>query len=178
MLSAKLFENRIIFIQSEDLEYHKTQVLHQIVKPYGIDKLCFLTGTERMNNNFELAAGKIKNVVMKRPQQFHVPDLLKNDYIFITKQGLIDLEEIIESRHANYFRNRRVPTQAILDRKARSKLDNYDIEIIKPILESDKITDYDDDLPLHLQSESLKTYVDDLRKLQLDADQNKKEATE
>ena len=36
-----------------------------------------------------------------------MPDLLKHDYIFVTKQGLIDLEEILEQRKFNYFRNRK-----------------------------------------------------------------------
>lgn len=37
--------------------------------------------------------------------------------------------------------------------------------IIDPILHAEKIENYNDDLPLQLQSEALKTYIDDLRKL-------------
>lgn len=39
-------------------------------------------------------------------------------------------------------------------------------DIIDPILTSEKIENYNDQLPLQLQSEALKTYIDDLRKLQ------------
>jgi len=37
MLAAKLYENRLIFIDSEELEFPKTQLLAQIVKPFMID---------------------------------------------------------------------------------------------------------------------------------------------
>lgn len=110
MLSAKLFEDRLIFLNTEELEYPKTQLLEAILAPFKQDKLCFLTGTEPNNNNFQLAARNLQNVRVKTPQQFHVPDLLKHDYVFVTKQGLIDLENILETRHANYFRNRKVAT--------------------------------------------------------------------
>lgn len=43
LLSAKLFEQRLIFIDSEAIEYPKTQLLEAIVEPYGADKLCFVT---------------------------------------------------------------------------------------------------------------------------------------
>jgi len=43
-----------------------------------------------------------------------VPDLLKHDYIFVTKQGLIDFEDILEDRKVNYFRNRKVASQAAI----------------------------------------------------------------
>ena len=49
MLSAKLFEDRLIFVDSEELEYPKTQLLEAIVAPFKQDKLCFLTGNEASN---------------------------------------------------------------------------------------------------------------------------------
>ena len=45
MLSAKLYEEKLIFIDSEAIEYPKTTLLEAIVKPYGSDKLCFVTPT-------------------------------------------------------------------------------------------------------------------------------------
>jgi large subunit ribosomal protein L4 len=45
MLSAKLYEDKLIFIDSEAIEYPKTSLLEAIVKPYGSDKLCFVTPT-------------------------------------------------------------------------------------------------------------------------------------
>lgn len=50
MLSAKLFEDRLILIESEAIEYAKTQYLHEILKPFGIDKLTFVTPFETDQN--------------------------------------------------------------------------------------------------------------------------------
>ena len=52
-------------------------------------------------------------------------------------------------------------------------MDKYDTEIINRIIESEEIPDFNDELPLQLQSESLKSYIDDLRKLQVEATQEK-----
>ena len=76
--------------------------------------------------------------------------MLRNDYILCTKQGLIDLEHIIESRIANNYRNKKIPRAERIEEKREKYFDSYDNEIIKPILESDEIEDYDDDLPLQL----------------------------
>jgi ribosomal protein L4 len=51
MLSAKLYEDRLIIIDSEKLDYPKTQLLEAIIKPYGIDKLLFLVPDE-VDQNF------------------------------------------------------------------------------------------------------------------------------
>ena len=68
MLSAKLFEDKLIFVDTEELEYPKTQLLEAIVKPFGQDKLCFLTPLEPANNNFLLAARNLQNVRVKNAQ--------------------------------------------------------------------------------------------------------------
>ena len=165
MLSAKLFEDKIIFVDSEELSYPKTQLLEAIVAPFKQDKLCFLIGSEPANNNFALAARNLSNIRVKTPGKFNVPDLLKNDYIFVTKQGLIDLENIIEGRQSNYFRNRKVASESSIERAQNKVTDHFEREIIKPILEAEKFEGYDDDLPLAIQSETLKSFVDDLHKL-------------
>ena len=67
MLSAKLFEDRIIVIDSEVIEYAKTQYLHEILKPFGIDRLTFLTPFET-DKNFTKACSNLKNVQITNPQ--------------------------------------------------------------------------------------------------------------
>ena len=63
---------------------------------------------------------------------------------------MIDLEHILESRIANSYRNKKIPTAARIEEKKQKRFDSYDNEIIKPILESDEIENYDDNLPLQL----------------------------
>lgn len=171
MLSAKLFEDRLIFVDTEELEFPKTQLLEAIVAPFKQDKLCFLTGAEPVNNNFQLAARNLLNIRVKTPGQFNVPDLLKHDYIFVTKQGLIELEDIIEQRFANYYRNRKVASEGTIARAQHKAIDHYEREIIRKIIDAESIEGYEDDKPLAIQSESLKGYVDDLYRLQQEAGQ-------
>lgn len=108
MLSAKLFEDRIVLIESEEIEYAKTKYLQEILSPYMSDKLTFLTSFDS-DKNFELAAQNLGNVRVKNPQEFNVNDMLKSDLVFITKEGLQQYEEILSCRNENLFRNRKVP---------------------------------------------------------------------
>ena len=66
MLSAKLYEDRIVLLDSEEIEYAKTKYLQEILNPYMSDKLTFLTGFDT-NKNFELAAQNLGNVRVKNP---------------------------------------------------------------------------------------------------------------
>lgn len=66
MLSAKLFEERIVLIESEQIEYLKTKYLFEILKPYMSDKLTFLTPFES-DNNFVRACSNLSNVKVANP---------------------------------------------------------------------------------------------------------------
>lgn len=171
MLSAKLYEDKVIFIDSEALDYPKTQLLEFILKPFSRDKICILTPHDPVNNNLDLAARNLGNVRVKRPMEFHVPDLLRNDYIFIPKQGLIDFEEVLQSRHDNYFRNRKISRPEYIQSVIEKNTDEFEKHIIRPILSGDEkaLEGYDDDKPVTLLSESLKGYIEDLQRLQFDA---------
>ena len=92
--------------------------------------------------------------------------MLLADYIFVTKQGIAELESILESREQNYYRVRKVSAESHLASWKAKHADRLVTNIIDPILTSEKIENYNDELPLQLQSEALKTYIDDLRKLQ------------
>ena len=87
MLSAKLYENRIVMIDTEKIDFHKTKYLNQVIKPYMSDKLTFLTSFDQ-DQNFLSAASNMGNITVKNPQQFNIPHLIKSDLIFMTKEGL------------------------------------------------------------------------------------------
>lgn len=55
LLSAKLYEEKIIMIDSEQLDYGKSKYLSEIIAPYKQDKLLFLTPFEA-DLNFTHAA--------------------------------------------------------------------------------------------------------------------------
>lgn len=55
LLSARLYEEKIILIDSEKIDHAKTVFLNEIISPYKQDKLLFLTGFEA-DQNFVKAA--------------------------------------------------------------------------------------------------------------------------
>jgi len=61
MLSAKLYEDRIILLDSEAIDFHKTKYLEEMLQPFLTDRLTFLTSFDP-NENFTLAAKNLKNV--------------------------------------------------------------------------------------------------------------------
>lgn len=67
MLSAKLYEDRIVMIDTEAIEHAKTQYLNEILKPFMSDKLLFLTPFDQ-DENFTKACGNLKNINVKNPQ--------------------------------------------------------------------------------------------------------------
>lgn len=52
LLSARLFEEKIILIEDEKLDYGKTKYLNEIIAPFKNDKLLFLTDFT-VDNNFK-----------------------------------------------------------------------------------------------------------------------------
>lgn len=163
LLSAKLFEDRLIFIDSEAIEYPKTQLLEAIVEPYGADKLCFVTPS-KVDNNFSLAAQNLQNIKVKNVQEFNLPDMLMADYIFLTKDSMLELEEILDKRQSNYYRNRKISRPEHIEFVKAKKQDHFERDIMLPILNADQLES--DEKLLQLQTASLKNYIDDLRSIQ------------
>ena len=171
LLSARLYEEKLILIDTESLEYAKTKYLNEIVAPFKLDKLLLLTGFE-VEKNFELAAANIQTLTHVNPHQFHLPSMMKNDWIFATVKGLQELELLIENKEANLYRNKKVPREklpfddlikpAVL--RQQRKHDHFEEDIIKGILEREEWED--EDKPLKIFSESLKGYVKDVKELQ------------
>ena len=54
LLSAKLYENKLIFINEEALPHPKTKYLDSVLEPFHTDKILMITGFEQ-DKNFMLA---------------------------------------------------------------------------------------------------------------------------
>ena len=66
LLSARLYEEKLILIDSEELPFPKTKYLNAILEPYKRDKLLFLTGFDK-DANFELAFSNLNNIRVLNP---------------------------------------------------------------------------------------------------------------
>ncbi|CDW91502.1 50s ribosomal protein l4 [Stylonychia lemnae] len=172
ILSARLYEDKLVLIDNEKLEYPKTKYLDEILSPYRNDRILFLTPFE-MDPHFKFASQNIETLNVMNPQQINVKPIIQNDWIFATKQSLQELEMIIECRDDNLFRNRKIPRESLaydtllpnhVARQER-KRDRFDEDIIRSILEREDFAEIEDK-PLQIVTESLKGYIQDLKELQ------------
>ena len=141
----------------------KTRYLNEILKPFMTDKLTFLTPFDA-DPNFTKACSNLKNVSIKNPQEFNITDMLRSDLVFMTKDGLTQFEEVVSSRHQNYYRNKKIPRQQSLpsaqylgEYNPKSRQTPEWTNIIKPTLEQD-LTNVD----LKLLTPSVKKLAKDL----------------
>lgn len=159
LLSALLYENRVIFIDSEEIETHKTKFLHAITKGFNKNKLLFLTPKEACNN-FTLASGNIDWVKVINSTQFNARDVTNTDFLLITKQGLTELETIFEGCEHDLYRIENTPKEEmehdrLLGRRIGKKPDFF--EEAKKEFEQLNL-DMDGDFKIY--SKALHGYVD------------------
>ena len=95
-----------------------------------------------------------------------MPDLLNNDYIFITKQGLTELEAILEARKSNYFRNKKQATDRAIAKWKESKIDPFEKKIIAPIVTPKRIKGFSDKKKVDVTTDALRRYLKDFNKMQ------------
>lgn len=89
----------------------------------------------------------------------------------ITKKGLEQFEDVLESREENYNRNKKLPRDRLVydqwlgetERRERKKIDRWNDEIIGKIVKDS--TELEDQ-PLKLLTKSLHGYVGDMKKFQ------------
>jgi ribosomal protein L4 len=66
ILSARLYEEKVILIDSEKIDYPKTKYLDVILEPFKQDKLLFITDFA-IDENFKNASGNLVNVNLLNP---------------------------------------------------------------------------------------------------------------
>lgn len=171
LLSARLYEEKIILIDTETLDYGKTKFLNEIISPFKQDKLLLLTGFD-IDKNFELACQNIQNLTHVNPFEFHLPAIMKNDWIFATVKGLQELEMVLENKGSNLFRNRKIPREKLpyddilkpAIQRQQKKHDHFEEDILRGVLEREEWED--ENKPLQIFSQSLKGYVKEVKELQ------------
>ena len=66
MLSARLYEDKIVMIDSEAIDYAKTSYLDKILLPYKGDHLTFLTPFD-VDPNFLRASKNLRHINIRNP---------------------------------------------------------------------------------------------------------------
>ena len=67
LLSARLFEEKLVLVDTEELPFGKTRILEEIISPYMRDKILFLHGF-KPDEKFVQASKNIETLTLSNPQ--------------------------------------------------------------------------------------------------------------
>lgn len=91
-LSAKLTEGKLLVLDNFDLTDQKTKVLAKMLSNFQ-GKNFFMIDGEKLSSNFSLAIKNIPNAIAVPQIGANVYDIIKHDFVLISRDGLITLEE-------------------------------------------------------------------------------------
>jgi large subunit ribosomal protein L4 len=96
-LSSKAFEDKIKVLEELNLEQPKTKTIYTLLQKLGISgsKILFLGAAK--NDNLFKSCRNIENLTYKPAQVVNPYDLLKSEYLLLTKDTLKKLEEVFSS---------------------------------------------------------------------------------
>ena len=87
-LSAKFFEDNIIFIDSFEVDSHKTKNLNSKLEKFNFNSALFVFGSEAINDNFKKASSNIPKVSALSHNGINVKDLISYEKIFIEESSI------------------------------------------------------------------------------------------
>ncbi len=131
MLSAKLYENKIIIFENEEIRDGKIKILKSSFKPFENYKILFLIG-DQIDECFNLASRNMENLVCLLYSNLCIKSLLKCDYLFLTLTSLDSLEHYLKERIKLLYRNKKIPV-SIED--AKQKYMSREMKLKKEIIE-------------------------------------------
>ena len=96
-LTARFRDGDIIFLESIDLENHKTKTAVAFLKGLGVDEQKVLIIVDEIDFNLDKSTRNIPYVKVLKAQAVNVYDLLNADKIIITKAALDIIQERLAS---------------------------------------------------------------------------------
>ena len=96
LLSDKAANEKLLVLDSLDMETHKTREMVEILKNVGVDTSALIV-TSGSNVEVMRSARNIPNVRTAGVNAFSVLDLLKSDLLIVTREALGTIEEVYAS---------------------------------------------------------------------------------
>ena len=90
-LSTKLTEDKIIFIDSFEIDNFKTKELYSKLKKFDYSSALFIYSENGINKNFQLASSNIPKVSLLSQKGINVKDIITYDKLFIEKKSLDEI---------------------------------------------------------------------------------------
>ena len=92
-LSSKFLENNIIFIDSLDIDSHKTKNLNSKLINFKFKSALFIYASDAVNENFKKASSNIPRVSALNHKGMNVKDLISYEKIFIEENSIEKITE-------------------------------------------------------------------------------------
>ena len=90
-LSSKQSEGKLVILDSAQLQEPKTKTLSDKVKAFGWSSVLIVDSAD-LDENLQLAAGNLGSVDVISSEGANVYDILKRDFLVLTKAAVSDLE--------------------------------------------------------------------------------------
>tara|TARA_Y100001970_G_scaffold284445_1_gene401830 strand:+ start:1529 stop:2152 length:624 start_codon:yes stop_codon:yes gene_type:complete len=87
-LSNKINREEIIFIDSLELDSHKTKKLHTNLKNFKFNSALFIHNNDEKNDNFKKASSNIPRLAMLSDKGLNVKDLMTFEKVFIDTKAI------------------------------------------------------------------------------------------
>ena len=87
-LSSKMSEDNIIFINSFEIDSHKTKLLNIKLEKFKFTSALFLYGDEAVNENFRKASANLPRVQTLSHNGINVKDIISYEKIFIEEKSI------------------------------------------------------------------------------------------
>ena len=92
-LSTKLFEDKIVFIDTFKIDSYKTKDLNQKLEKFDYNSALFIYSESGLDKNFRLASSNIPRVSLLNQKGINVKDILTFDKVFIEKNCLDEISK-------------------------------------------------------------------------------------
>ena len=92
-LSSKLVEDKVIFIESLEIDNHKTKELNNTLQKFNFESALFIHTGNKVNLNFKMASSNIPRLSVISYKGLNVKDLITFDKIFIEKKSLEEISK-------------------------------------------------------------------------------------
>ena len=92
-LSSKFAEDNIIFIDSLNIESHKTKSLNVSLSKFDFNSALFVYADDNINENFRKASSNLPRVSLLNHKGINVKDIITFDKIFIEENCLTKISE-------------------------------------------------------------------------------------
>ena len=90
-LSAKLIENKMIFVDTFKIDNFKTKSLNLTLKKFNYKSALFIYSEKGIDKNFKLASSNIPKVQILPQKGINVKDLISYDTIFVEQDSIEEI---------------------------------------------------------------------------------------